>query len=283
MYVDFDHLGQFNNSDESEDLPEDILANFYRFEGSMNKALYNFMFRYHTEYAKDKVFFLAFYNLPTTHKLRDLKTSLIGRLQSIYGTVTRTTEVRPELLKGAFRDEETGKVYKDVEQQFKLTYPNINGGSNKFELMPEESVFTDWQKVRVQEYSADIPAGSMPRSIDVILRNEIVDTAKPGEKCIFTGTLIVVPDVISLIKPGEKNTQVALKNDSVKRDQTGRAMDGVTGLKELGVKDMAYKLVFLANSVHSSDSKVGFSHIRGIMGDDQDDSVNQMSKIEKKI
>jgi len=58
--------------------------------------------------------------------------------------------------------------------------------------------------VRIQEHSGDIPAGSMPRSLDVILRNEIVDQAKPGDRCIFTGTLIVVPDIVSMLKPGEK-------------------------------------------------------------------------------
>jgi len=54
----------------------------------------------------------------------------------------------------------------------------------------------DWQKVKVQEYSGDIPAGSMPRSIDVILRGEAVDMAKPGDKAIFTGKLVVVPDIV---------------------------------------------------------------------------------------
>jgi DNA replication licensing factor MCM6 len=44
----------------------------------------------------------------------------------------------------------------------------------------------------------------MPRSIDVVLRNEIVDQAKPGDRCVFVGSLIVVPEVISLLKPGEK-------------------------------------------------------------------------------
>lgn len=170
-----------------------------------------------------------------------------------------------------------------MEQQFKLTYPNLgNGSSGKFDLVQEESVFTDWQKLRIQEHSGDIPVGSMPRSMDVILRNEIVDTAKPGDKCIFTGTLIVVPDVVSLIKPGDKNTQIALKSDNVKRNQTGGA-DGVSGLKELGVRDMSYKLIFLANSVHSFDSKTGFSNIRDIMGDDNEDTVNQMSSAERKL
>jgi len=56
----------------------------------------------------------------------------------------------------------------------------------------------------VQEDSQDIPPGSMPRSIDVVMRDSIVDTAKPGDKCVFVGTLAVVPDVQSLVKPGEK-------------------------------------------------------------------------------
>lgn len=58
--------------------------------------------------------------------------------------------------------------------------------------------------MRLQELSSDIPAGSMPRSIDVILRGDIVDEAKPGDRTIFTGTLVVVPDVVQLLKVGEK-------------------------------------------------------------------------------
>lgn len=68
-----------------------------------------------------------------------------------------------------------------------------------------QSIFVDWQKVRVQEVSGDIPAGSMPRSIDIIMRGDIVDTAKPGDRSIFTGTLVVVPDIVQLMKPGEKH------------------------------------------------------------------------------
>lgn len=72
-------------------------------------------------------------------------------------------------------------------------------------LQMSQSIFVDWQKVRVQEVSGDIPAGSMPRSIDIIMRGDIVDTAKPGDRSIFTGTLVVVPDIVQLMKPGEKH------------------------------------------------------------------------------
>jgi DNA replication licensing factor MCM6 len=269
MYIDFDHITHYNVRDQTEDLPDDIIANYYRFEDYLVKAVHQFMLKYHQENVKEKTFFLAFYNLPTTYKLRDMKSNLLGRLQSISGTVTRTTEVRPELLLGAFRDTETQKLYKGIEQQFKLTYPVGGEGSNKYEIVNDDSVFTDWQKLRVQENSRDIPAGSMPRSIDVILRNEIVETAKPGENCVFTGTLIAVPDVASLTKPGDKNTQVALKRDNVKRDPN-QQLGGITGLKELGVREMTYKLVFLANSVHQKDQN-GTVKARDFILDAQDD------------
>jgi len=44
----------------------------------------------------------------------------------------------------------------------------------------------------------------MPRSTDVIVRNSMVDMAKPGDSCLITGTLIVVPEVATLLRPGER-------------------------------------------------------------------------------
>ena len=38
----------------------------------------------------------------------------------------------------------------------------------------------------------------MPRSVDVVLRHEAVERAKPGDKATFTGTLIVIPDISKL-------------------------------------------------------------------------------------
>lgn len=43
-----------------------------------------------------------------------------------------------------------------------------------------------------------IPGGSLPRTIDVILRANNVDRAKPGDKVTFTGSLVVCPDVAAL-------------------------------------------------------------------------------------
>jgi DNA replication licensing factor MCM6 len=65
---------------------------------------------------------------------------------------------------------------------------------NKWQLNVEQSEFADWQRVRVQENPSEIPSGSMPRSIDIILRNDAVEKAKPGDKAIFTGTAVATTD-----------------------------------------------------------------------------------------
>lgn len=122
----------------------------------------------------------------------------------------------------------------------------------------------------------------MPRSIDVILRGEIVDQAKPGDRTIFTGNLVVVPDIVQLLKPGEKPQQSAMNTAKMKRNDQ-RPMDGVTGLKRLGVKDLSYKLVFIANSVHAADSRFGFSNVQSVDDEEkgEDEQIKQFSMAER--
>ena len=215
------------------------------------------------------------------NKIRDLKVMALGRLMSIHGTVTRTTEVKPELILGTFKCNECGTIQDGIEQQFKFTEPVRCKSENcmnrtKWDTINQECTFIDWQKLRVQEHSGDIPAGSMPRSIDVILRGEIVDQAKPGDRTIFTGNLIVVPDIVQLSKPGERPMQAAGNMGRMQRNDA-KNMDGVTGMKRLGVKDLCYKLVFMANSVHAADSRFGFQNVNSAEDEEKEDSVKQFT------
>lgn len=47
---------------------------------------------------EEKLYFLGVYNLSATEKIREMRANKIGKLTSFVGTVTRTYEVRPELL-----------------------------------------------------------------------------------------------------------------------------------------------------------------------------------------
>jgi len=89
----------------------------------------------------------------------------------------------------------------------------------------------------------------------VILRSEIVERAKAGDKCTFTGSFIVVPDVSQLGLPGV-NAEMMRENRGGRGDG-GVASQGVTGLKSLGVRDLQYKTAFLACMVQGADARVG--------------------------
>jgi DNA replication licensing factor MCM6 len=78
----------------------------------------------------------------------------VGKLVGFKGTITRTSEVRPELIMGCFRCQECDHVIRDVEQQFQFTEPTscpTDGCNNKsrWTLDSETSRFCDWQRVRV--------------------------------------------------------------------------------------------------------------------------------------
>ena len=141
-----------------------------------------------------------------------------------------------------------------MEQVFRYTEPtqcpNLTcGNRNGWRLDVRQSIFVDWQKVRIQENSSEIPTGSMPRTMDVILRGEVVDRAKAGEKCIFTGALIVVPDLSQLGLPGVRPEAIRDNKNAPRGIE-----NGVSGLKALGVRDLTYRMAFLACMVTPDDS-----------------------------
>ena len=97
----------------------------------------------------------------------------------------------------------------------------------------------------------------MPRSLDVILRGELVERAKAGDKCVFTGTFVVVPDVGQLGIPGGNKAEMMREANRHANGAAGAVgQTGVTGLKSLGVRDLSYKTAFLACMVHDVDGRV---------------------------
>lgn len=272
LYVDYNHLFRYNDV-----LANAITGNFYRFEPFLRTALYSFITAHLPSYARisstnqAREFWISVYGLGVVHRLRELTTQKVGQLMSISGTVTRTSEVRPELYVGVFRCDECLSTVRNVEQQFKYTEPNICPNSycqnrRRWTLLPEQSTFVNWQRVRVQENATEIPPGSMPRCIDVVVRNDMVERAKAGDKCTFVGTLIVVPDVAQLALPGSK----------LEGTTEGRARgptEGLSGLRQLGVRELAYKLSFLASMVQPSHVHPGTINLRT---DDDDDELTDM-------
>ncbi|CAJ1975973.1 unnamed protein product [Sphenostylis stenocarpa] len=256
MFIDFAHVIKF-----SDLLQQTVSDEYLRYEPYLKNACKRFVMELKPSVVSDdgpnKDINVAFYNIPVIKRLRELGTSEIGRLVSVTGVVTRTSEVRPELLQGTFKCLECGSVIKNVEQQFKYTEPTICSNATcsnrtRWVLLRQDSKFADWQRVRMQETSKEIPAGSLPRSLDVILRHEIVEQARAGDTVIFTGTVVVIPDIMALASPGERSE---CRRDASQRKGSTAGNEGVSGLKALGVRDLSYRLAFIANSVQICDGR----------------------------
>ncbi len=269
LFVSYQHLVEFNAN-----LAADILDAYYRMEPYLRSALKEFV-RQHLgssystkEDGAEREFWISFYNLGHNEKLRNLRSDKIGSLSQFIGTVTRTTEVRPELFTGAFRCLECMQMVSGVQQQFKYTPPTVCpndtcGNRNKWTPVVEESTFVDWQKVKVQENPDEVPAGSLPRTIDVILRNSQVESVRPGDKAVFSGSLVVVPDVAALTAPGERlQSRLAVDRTNI----GGGSGENVTGLvngpARTGVRELTYKLAFIACGTQSLETQDGMINIR---------------------
>lgn len=190
------------------------------------------------------------------NRFRELNTARVGQLTSFTSIVTRTSDVRPELLFGTFECRECGSIARNISQQFRYTQvmlcyqqshkqclcislqPQIcsNKGcqnNRSWNLNVGKSKLVDSQQARAQEYHKDVPSGSMPRFIDVIMRHDVVDRCKPGDRVKFTGTLIVIPCV----------------NKHIGRSCVRGTVQAHMDATAMGARTISYRLAFVANSV----------------------------------
>ncbi len=279
--VNFRHVNAYDH-----ELAEAIEGEYVRFEPYLRRAAKKFVLDCHPELERSSAggsmkdtrvvpsYFVAMYNCPTILPVRALRTGTIGRFSSVSGTVTRSSDVRPELLVGSFRCQKCGLVAPDVLQQYHLTRPPLcrnprcqNRNSSDFHLEVAGpgstsdgenagggSEFVDWQRLRVQENADEIPPGSMPRTIDVVLRHEMVERAKPGDRVVLTGSLVVVPDGSALARAGEAaRASASAGNLRAGREAATGGGGGVRGLSALGVRELTYRTCFVACCVLPSD------------------------------
>jgi len=95
--------------------------------------------------------------------------------------------------------------------------------------------------------------------MDVILRANNVESAKAGDRVQLTGTLCVLPDVAALAGPGERVTVKSGPSAAGRADALG---DGVTGLRQLGARELTYRLVFSASTVRPAQQRDGMVSVR---------------------
>ncbi len=194
LIIDFNDVRVFDPA-----LAELVEENPDQFVNSASTAVKNVMKVIDPDYYKKvDTFHARFRNPPEQLALRKIRSVNIGRFVQVEGILTRASEVKPLLIKAMFICTKCGYLY-EIPQDKGYSEPNIceNPSCRKkgpFKLLMDESTFTDWQKVRIQEMPEELPPGQLPRSLDIIIKDDLVDVARPGDRVGIIGVLRSVPD-----------------------------------------------------------------------------------------
>ncbi len=136
-----------------------------------------------------------FYNLPHSLLVKELGSEHINRLIQVEGIITRVSEVKPFVEKAVFVCKDCGNEMVRLQRPYdNLVKPAKCDacGSRNINLDVEKSRFINFQSFRLQDRPESLKGGQMPRFIDAILLDDLVDTALPGDRILVTGILRVI-------------------------------------------------------------------------------------------
>mmetsp|Transcript_11666 Transcript_11666/g.19634 ORF Transcript_11666/g.19634 Transcript_11666/m.19634 type:complete len:666 (-) Transcript_11666:183-2180(-) len=132
---------------------------------------------------------------------RSLNSNFLNALVFVEGIVTKCTTVRPKVVKSAHWCPTTKKfTYKEYRDLTSLSgiatgsaYPVKDADGNLLQTEFGLCEYMDNQIITLQEMPERAPPGQLPRSIDVMLEADLVDTAKPGDRLQVAGIHRALP------------------------------------------------------------------------------------------
>jgi len=134
--------------------------------------------------------FARFRRLPEKTALRKIGAEHIKKIALVDGIVVRTTQVKPTIVSAVFRCRKCLEITV-LDQEGELihgpgSHCQFCKQSTSFELLQEQSKFKNTQEARIQERPEDLPPGQLPRYLEVRLEDDLVDSARPGDRVSVT-------------------------------------------------------------------------------------------------
>jgi replicative DNA helicase Mcm len=188
LIVDYIDLDSYNPllAKEITHKPDEYLEAF-------NEAVLSVLREIHPDYEQEihEKIRVRIGNYTVQKGLREINADLINKLVSISGMVVRSSEVKPLAKKVAYKCTNCNTVteaqLKGLVMKKPVKCPACS--EKELEMDPENSLFIDFQMVRLQELPEDLPAGQLPHYIEVTVMSDLVDQCRPGDRIILTGII----------------------------------------------------------------------------------------------
>lgn len=204
---------------------------------------------------------------PHTTTPRQLTSKFLSKLVNLQGIVTRCTLVRPKIVKsvhwcpvtGQFQSREYRDVTSNTGAPTTTAYPTKDESGNLLVTQYGLSTYVDHQTVTIQELPENAPPGQLPRSVEVVMEDDLRDACKPGDRVAIAGIYKpVAPAANGSVSGVFRAVVVASAVRKLSRDAQGPSFteedyDNITELA--GEDDVMEQLGrSLAPSIHGHDT-----------------------------
>ena len=192
-YIDFD-IFKPDLAKQITHHPDEMLEAF-------NEAVLCILNEIHPDYAqeiRDKIK-VRIGNYTVQKGLRDINAEVIDKLIGVSGMVVRSSEVKPLAKKIGYRCANCDTINETQLKGLVLKKPLkcIACSEKELEMDPDNSFFSDFQMVRLQELPEDLPAGQLPHYVEVTVMGDLVDRCRPGDRIMLTGIVRIEQEQIS--------------------------------------------------------------------------------------
>ena len=146
-------------------------------------------------------------NFPAERSLRQINSEVITKMISVSGMVVRASEVKPLAKEVTYKClDKHISVFTlldgmSLNTSVKCQTPNCK--HTNLAIIPEDSRFIDFQIVRLQELPEDLPPGQLPHYVNISMKQDLVDYARPGDRIVLTGIVRIEQERISGVTKSE--------------------------------------------------------------------------------
>lgn len=151
---------------------------------------------------------------------RTLSSSFLGNIVCVEGIVSKCSLIRPKVAHSVHYCPSTHKTlersYNDATLSNALptsgVYPTKDDDGNLLETEYGLSLYRDHQTFSIQEMPEKSPTGQLPRSVEVICDDDLIDLCKPGDRIQVVAVFTCLPSKKNGFTSGTFRTVLVANN-----------------------------------------------------------------------